>query len=312
MFDRFVRWLDSPPCPLLACEISTARVAVARGRRRSPGIEAYAAAPLPAGAVVPSPVELNIGNPRAVREALEQAFPRVGAGGSDLALLVPDPVVRVFLLHFDSFPRRADEAVPLLRWRLKKSVPFDVEDTVVSYLHQPGRGPGVDMLVAVARQRIVRQYEELVEAAGYAPRVALSSTLAALPLLEESEPTLLARMAGTTLTTVVLRGEMLCVYRCTEMAADAARLEARALLDEIHPVMAFHQDTWQENVRQVRLAGFGGRLQEFRAAVESELGCPVAVLGGAAAVAGRLGDDGKMLLDRQLDALAGWMVNRGA
>jgi len=151
-----------------------------------------------------------------------------------------------------------------------------------------------------------------VEAAGYAPRVVLGSTLATLPLLEETEAALLARMAGTTLTTVIVRGEILCLYRCAEMACDAARLDARALLDEIYPVMAFHQDSWQENVRHVCLAGFGERFREFRAALEGELGCPVTALGAAAMLLGRLGSDGKALFDRQLDALVGWMMNRGA
>lgn len=315
LVDRFVRWLDSPPHPLLACEISATQVAVARGSRGNPGIEAYGVAPLPEGAVVPSPVELNVGKPEAVREALRQAFAGVPAGRSDLCLLVPDPVVRVFLLHFDTFPRRAEEAVPLLRWRLKKSVPFDVEDTVVSYLQQPGGGPGVDICAAVARQRIIRQYEELVEAAGFAPGVVLGSTLATLPLVKQSGPTLLARMIGTTLTTIVAREETICVYRCSEMSENAARLEARALLDEIYPVVAFYQDTWHENIQQVRLAGLGERFQEFRAGVESDLGCPVAPLDASPVPpsgTGRLAGNGKTLLDHQLDGLVGWMLNRGA
>ena len=53
-----------------------------------------------------------------------------------MALLVPDAVIRVFVLHFDEFPRKAEEAIPMLRWRLKKSVPFEAEETLISYMRQ--------------------------------------------------------------------------------------------------------------------------------------------------------------------------------
>ncbi len=77
-------------------------------------------------------------------------------------LLVPDLVVRVFILPFDALPRRADEALPLLRWRLKKSVPFDVDETVVSWMRQAGKDGNLEIVTAVARQKIIREYEEIV------------------------------------------------------------------------------------------------------------------------------------------------------
>jgi type IV pilus assembly protein PilM len=274
-------------------------------------VDGFAVETLPAGGVVPSPVELNVTNSAAVQETLSRVLARVG-GGPEMALLVPDHVVRVFLLHFDTFPRSAEEAVPLLRWRLKKSVPFDVEDTVVSYHLQPARGEGVDVLAGVARQRIIRQYEELVEAAGCAPGVVMSSTLATLPLLEGPRTTLLARIVDSTLTTVIARDEWLCVYRCTEMSAGAESLPAQALLDEIYPAVAFCQDSWRESVQQVRLAGFAGRFQEFRSVLESDLGCPLTPLASSSALDARLAGAVRPLLDRQLESLVGWMLNRGA
>lgn len=275
------------------------------------GMEGFAVESVPEGVVTASPVELNVANPESLRDVLRRTLDRVGTG-LDLALLLPDPVVRVFLLHFDTFPRRSEEAIPLLRWRLKKSVPFDVEDTVVSYHLQPARGEGVDVLAAVVRQRIVRQYEELVESAGGHPGVVLSSTLATLPFLEESRTTLVARMAGRALTTVIGRGDSLCVYRCTEMSEDASSLPAQSLLDEIYPALAFCQDSWQESVQQVRLAGLGGRFQEFRQAIEGELSCSVAPLASSSTLDTRLASQARPLLERELEPLVGWILNRGA
>jgi type IV pilus assembly protein PilM len=307
---RFVKWLDAMPHPSLACEVGAGCVAAVHSGRGQ-AIDGFAIEELPESTIAPSPVELNVVNADAARDVLQRTLQRVG-GGPELALLLPDQTVRVFLLHFDTFPRGTEEAVPLLRWRLKKSVPFDVEDTVVSYTLQPAAAEGVDVLAAVARQRIIRQYEELVEAAGFHAGVVISSTLASLPLLEEGRTTLLARMTDRTLTTLIAHGERLCVYRCGEVHADATALEPQALLDEIYPAVAFCQDNWSESVQQVRLAGFGGRFQELRAALESELNCTVAPLAASSALDARLASSARPLLDRQLESLAGWILNRGA
>ena len=311
--DRLRRWLDHMPSPSLACEIGPHGVAAARGARRRVSLEAHAFEALPAGAVVPSPVEPNIIDAAAVRAALERVLARVNGHETEAALVIPDQVVRVFLLQFDNFPRGAEEAIPLLRWRLKKSVPFDVEDTVVSYTIQhsgPAAQSGVQVLAAVARQGIVRQYEELLEGAGRAAGMVLSSTLAALPLVDDSHPSLLARLSGRTLTTVIVRRGVLAVYRCTEMPATADALAPQALLDEIYPAAAYYHDTWGEPVGQARLAGFGGRFDEFRAAVERELGCKAAPLSAAAVLEERLAGDARAVVDRDFDALVGWMLYR--
>jgi type IV pilus assembly protein PilM len=308
------------PSPALACEIGPRGVAAARGARRRVSLEAHAFEALPDGAVTPSPVEPNILDAVAVRGALERVLGRVNGHEAEAALVVPDQVVRVFLLQFDTFPRRAEEAIPLLRWRLKKSVPFDVEDTVVSYMLQEGgpaasgqtgaEGGSVHVLAAVARQRIVRQYEELLEGAGRSAGVVISSTLAALPLVDDFTPSLLARLAGRTLTTIIVRRGVLAVYRCTEMQAEADALAPQSLLDEIYPAAAYYHDNWGEPVGQARLAGFGSRYEEFRAAVERELGCKAASLSASAALEERLAGEERATVDREFDALVGWMLYR--
>ena len=84
------------------------------------------------------------------------------------------------------------------------------------------------------------------------------------------------------------------------------------LLEEIFPAMAFFQDSWKENVQLVRLAGFGARAQEFRSVLEHELGCSVAPLASAFANDDRLSSEARSMLDQKLNALVGWMMNRGA
>src|SRR5258706_16415624 len=99
--------------------------------------------------------------------------------------MVPYAVIRGFVLHFDVFSRKAEEAIPMLRWRIKKSVLFEDEETLISYMRQAPRGDGVDIVTGLARLRIVREYESLVESIGISPGGVMSSTLAALPLLAD-------------------------------------------------------------------------------------------------------------------------------
>ena len=130
---RITRWLDATPHPPLALEITPERVAAARFGRTG-ALDAYAVETLPQGAIVPSAVESNIGNPGAVKLAVSNACARLKAKDEDIALILPDPVIRVFVQHFDEFPRSAQEAEPMLRWKLKKSVPFEVDETLISYM----------------------------------------------------------------------------------------------------------------------------------------------------------------------------------
>jgi type IV pilus assembly protein PilM len=307
---RIERWLSAMPHPSLVVEISSTHVAAAQWSKVGGHLENHAVEPLPVGAVMASPVDANVIQPEAVRTALRKVLNRVPPRGAPLALLIPDPVVRVFILPFETLPRRTDEALPLLRWRLKKSVPFDVDETVVSWMRQTGKENALEVVTAVARQRIVREYEDLVEPLDVKSRVILSSTLATLPLLGDSGSTLLVRMSGKTMTTVISRDNNLSIYRSTEMSSDAGALDVQAMLDEIFPAVAYYQDTWGNSPDRARISGFGAREEVFRRALAGELKCPVGALADSEGAL-LLDSSAKDLLQHDLDALVGWMLNEG-
>jgi type IV pilus assembly protein PilM len=309
---RMARWLDAIPHPLIACEIATDYVAAARWTRANATLDAFAMEPSSPGSILPTAAESNLLNAGEVRAAVGRVFSQLRAKTEPVALLLPDAVIRVFVLHFDSFPRKSEEAIPMLRWRLKKSVPFEAEETLISYMRQAPRDDGVDIVTGLARLRIVREYESLMESVGMTPGVVMSSTLAALPLLSDGRPALLARVAGSILTTAIVREGILCGYRCVTLPADASHLTPQALLDEIYPLAAYYQDSWSEGIAQVRLSGLGGRMDEFQKPLEHELQCPVSSLLTAAAAEGTIRSEDAPLAQRGLDALIGWTLNRGA
>jgi hypothetical protein len=306
---KVARWLEAMPHPPLALEISQDRVAAARWTRTG-GLDSYAIEALPNGALTPSAVETNIVDATALRGAIAGVMSKLRAKDEEVALLVPDPVIRVFVQHFEQFPRSPQEAEPMLRWKLKKSVPFEADETVISYMRQAPREDGVDVVTALARLRIVREYEALAEGAGLYPGVVMSSSLAAITLLDDTHPTLLARISGLALTTAIVREGVLCGYRCTELPAQNVELTPQMLLEEIYPVAAYYQDTWREGIQSVRVAGLGHRLPDFVRPLEDEFKCEVRSLLHTAVSEGRVPEEVQALADRETDGLVGWMLHR--
>ena len=296
------------PHPHLAIEFAPDRVVAARWKGHS--VDEFTAETLPPAALVPSAVEPNVINASALKSAIANIVSRLRARDHDVALILPDPVIRVFVQHFDEFPRSSQEAIPMLRWKLKKSIPFEADETVISYMRQPARAEGVDIVTALARLRIVREYEALAEGASLCPGVILSSSLAAISLLGDKKATLLARVSGMALTTAIVRAGVLCGFRCTELPVHSGDITPKMLLDEIYPVAAYYQDTWGEGIGSVRVAGLGARLPDFVPPLESEFHCDVTSLLHAAVSDGQIPHDARPLADREADGLVGWMMHR--
>ncbi len=99
------------PHPPLVVEIAPSHVAIAGWSKNGRDLDNYAVEPLPVGAVMASPVDANVVQPEGVKSALRKVLSRVPLRGTPVALLIPDPVVRVFILPFETFPRRTDEAL---------------------------------------------------------------------------------------------------------------------------------------------------------------------------------------------------------
>ena len=307
---RLVRWLDAMPHPPLAMEIAADRISMVRWSRKG-ALEKLATEPLPPGALLPSAVETNLANVPAVQAALASVCQQLETReDDDVALLLPDPVIRVFVQHFEQFPSSREEALQLLRWKLKKSVPFDAEEMSLSYTRQAHQDAGVSVVTALARLSVVREYEDAVKTSKLRPGVVLSSSIAAMALVEEDRPTLMARVTGGALTTTILGGGTLRGYRSTELPAKGSALTPKMLLDEIFPVVAYYQDTWREDLQSLRVAGLESRMAEFVPALEKEFHCPVRSLLETALLTQRVPEHARALANRQLEGLLGWMLHR--
>ncbi len=174
---------NNPAKPKLACEIAADRVLVGRLAEDGRSLEACAARELAPGSVVPDLVEGNLRQREAVSAAVQETLSSVAGRTHDVIAVVPDAAVRVVLLEFDTLPADSEEAAGVVRFRMKKSLPFDVDKARVSY-HAQKSSEGVRVVAAVALASVVEDYEAAFRDAGFSPGVVLPSMLAALGAAE--------------------------------------------------------------------------------------------------------------------------------
>ncbi len=160
----------------------------------------------------------------AVRKALEDVCEK----SRNVTLVVPDAAVRVLLLDFDELPAKAAEALPVVRFRLKKLLPFDADDAAVSYqVMASGRG-GMQVLAVAMPKQVLADYEGVVREAGFEPGAILPSTLAALAGLgEDAMPRLVVNAGREGVTTAIVKGGVVLLHRTVDLEQDAAESTRR-------------------------------------------------------------------------------------
>jgi type IV pilus assembly protein PilM len=214
--------------PRLAVEIRWGGVVAARAADASTGVlNAVSRAELAGDAVEPGLKPGNFKRRPEVVAAVKKTLDAVTEKGlgREVSLIVPDATVRVLLLDFDTLPVKAAEALPVVRFRLKKLLPFDADGAVVSYQimsGSPGAARGGLRVVAVAIPReVLEEYEAVVRDAGYEPGAVLPGTLAAIAGLPEDEAATLVVNAGPqAITTAIVENGVLLLHRSVDMSGN--------------------------------------------------------------------------------------------
>jgi len=270
-------WRDPPPT--FAFELSEAGVAMAR-TAKDPEFDFR---PLDAGIISVSPSRDNILEPEKLAAVVRGMVPQNGGRKRrDAALVLPDSSIRVSVLDFDSFPTDTKEQLSLVRFRIKKGVPYDVESAVLSYHAQTAGGNGkFDVVVAVAPAEIVARYEAPFRSAAIEPGFVTTSALAALELVNEKGTVVVAKLSGRMLTIMVVSCGVLKLVRSLELS-EASIEEVAA---DLYPTLVYIEDNLAAKAEKLLLAGFVRFGAEARDVFARELRVPVelvrAGVGGA-------------------------------
>jgi type IV pilus assembly protein PilM len=277
-------WLASPP-PDAAIEIAPERVSAATMARRgtSLNVQSHATEALPPGAVVASLAAHNIADPTAVTDVVRAVLGRLEGRVSRVALIIPDVAAKVSLVRFDQIPDRRDDLDQLVRWQVRKSAPFPIDDACVSYM-KGAAGPegGGEFVVVLARRDIVEEYERVCGAAGvYAGLVDLATFSALNAVLASpnvpSGDWLAVHMRPGYTSIAIVRGEKLIFFRNRPEGED------EALTDIVHQTAMYYQDRLEgQGFARVLLGGSGrapGAVEDARRGLEERLGTRVEPMG---------------------------------
>src|ERR1017187_1082857 len=266
--------------PRLACEVRAEGVVAARAEDATAVLQAVARVRLTEGIVLPQfhpdPAAAENGTEPgsvaggvretagrgALVEAVRTALEQVGQRGRDVTLVVPDAAVRVLLLDFDALPAKAAEALPVVRFRLKKLLPFDADGAAVSYQVMATTRAGLQVLAVAMPREVQAEYERLVREAGFEPGAVLPSTLAALAGLAEGETPMLVVNAGLEgVTTAIVKSGVLLLHRTVDLGGEAGAGAVRA---EAAPVAAAQEPA------DISIAAIAARLKalDARAAMQ--------------------------------------------
>jgi type IV pilus assembly protein PilM len=285
--------LYDSPAPGAAIEIAASRVSAAslEWRGGQAVVAAHASEPLPPGALVPTLTSANTHDRAAVLRALTAVVERVGRPRR-VGLVVPDVVAKVSLVRFERVPSKAQELDQLVRWQVRKSAPFAIEEAQVSYVPALRADEGQEFVVSLARRSVIEEYEGLcAEVGAHAGIVDLSTVNIINAVLAGSAAPagdwLLVNVASDYTSIALLRGASLIFFR--NRAADTEG----TLADLVHQTAMYYEDRLKgAGFARVILAGAGAapiehapEIEEARRSLEDRLQTTVEAVDPRAAAA---------------------------
>jgi len=239
--------------PRIACELSPERVIAARLTEDGTSVDAYTGRAMVAGALMPRLSEANVSDPNAVQQAVTDALNTIGSRTRDVVAILPDASVRVSLLEFDSLPEKRQDADSVVRFRLKKVLPFNIDEASVSYDVTRSNGH-IRAVAAVVLNSVLAEYEGIFRALGYQPGVVIPSSLAALGNIDTSDATLVIKSDSATTTVSIVGGGELLLFRTLENPGGVPPT-ADQLVPDVHASLVFFQDTYNMRVDRILVGG---------------------------------------------------------
>jgi type IV pilus assembly protein PilM len=265
IWKQFVHLLHDP-LPDYAFELSEAGIAFARP---AAGWQ-VSFQPLDPGVISVSPLSDNVLKPDALADAVRGITGRsAGRKRRQAVLILPDYCARVAVLEFDHFPSDPKEQASLVKFRMKKSVPFDVETAAISFHSQSSKGGKTDVLVVAAALEIIARYEAPFRGAGLHPGHVTTTAIAMAELNQAPGISVLARLSGRVLSILVMNGPTLKLVRTVELS----EVNDDEVLAVLLPTLAYIEDEMSALPARMVLCGF----DHHHAATDwtREVRCPV-------------------------------------
>jgi type IV pilus assembly protein PilM len=249
-----------PTLPPVACEITSRSVSVVRlNTKRPPEIDRFAVEPISPGLITPSLSRPMIASSSDFLSLLRSMFAKADLKTNRISLAIPDSCVKVTIHQLDSMPGSESEKLQLLKWKLKKTVPFNIEDSRLSFMEQKtpdGKHVIVTVNIHVA---VLAQLEAIFESLGMQVGYITLASFAAFEVLARQDPevlqksVLLVRAQPSEISSLIVRQGSVVFFRHSNYEAEnGAKMqneltqggdgELEQLYEEIHPCLMYYQD----------------------------------------------------------------------
>jgi len=262
-------------------DIEAGRIRICRAEARGGRIRVLARreVALPPGAIQPSLKEANLKDVSALRTDLQAACRELRCRGW-VGVALPDAAFLLRRLATDAVPSAPADARRFLAWQARELLPFPAEEARLDFLPPQSAPDGrLQVVCLLARERVIREYESLLEEAGLAVAVldARSTSLAQAGATPPTGPAALLSIQAERSTLLLLEGGRPRFWRLLAYGradwGSARRLKAfRELADSL----AYCEE--REGIGRpdrLTLEGGGEHGDELLGPLEGWLGLPV-------------------------------------
>jgi type IV pilus assembly protein PilM len=251
--ERFVAL--RPSSPPVAVELNRDEMMLVRIRRRrrgNPQLEAFAARPMPESTSAGSILRPGLGDTEELARGARALFELTGTRPGRISLVLPDNLARVSLMSFPERPPNRRHLDEMVRFKLRKSVPFRLEEAAISYQVLPSHAKETHLLVALMLRSVIEQFEQMLEAAGARVGRVEISTLSLFNLCRRDiakaaagdRDVALLNCARGYFSLLIVRGERLLFFRSKSLAAGDETAEAMepVLNRELATSVSYYQE----------------------------------------------------------------------
>ncbi len=217
--------------------------------------------------------------------ALDALLARLTSPLAEASLVVPDDWVRLAIVETDAWPRGRDERDEIVRFKLKRSVPFRVSELRVAFETLPavGGGDGTRLLVGFGVEAALAQLEDLFAGRGIRIGWISNRTLSLLEALRGSlaraESVVAVAVTGERYSVVGARFGQPVVVRGKSSSGDVHLAGARRELSLTRNFLV--EKAGQKKPSEVLLVAPPGVEPSWRMVLEEVFECPVAQVSDA-------------------------------
>lgn len=213
------------PCPPVALELDGKEIVLVRLKRRGRGkpvLEAHKIRDIPEGGCDGSVLHPRMGVAPELTARVREMFEATGTKPGKVGLILPDNLAKISLLALPERINSRKQLDEIVRFKLRRSVPFRLEDAVVSYQTLHGNGKGMSILVFLIRRAVVEQYERILEEIGARPGLVDLCTPNLLNLCRpaisevcgEGGDAALLNCTNNYFSLIIVRDDRMIFYRC--------------------------------------------------------------------------------------------------